>query len=314
MVFFNKHISNLKIKNKLKTKSKIPICYFDENIINNELIKNNVINEISEKLTNKSMYIGCAELEKHYRHKHFKNQISFIFHLISYRIIPKLKILNFLLKIFKINYLILSKAEIIGRLYYSGFEVVDYIEKNNKFFFCAEKKYKISKIKPSKHIIYSMPRIGRYGKIIYLFKFRTMYSYSEFIYEFIQNQNGTNIYGKIKNDYRITNYGKIMRKYWIDEIPQLYNFLKGEINLVGPRAVSKNYYNNLPKDIKKNRLKVKPGFIPPSICFNLHYSEKSMLEAERLFYEYKKNNPITCTINLLFFAFYNAIFKKIRGN
>ena len=73
-----------------------------------------------------------------------------------------------------------------------------------------------------------MNRVGKKGKIIGVYKFRTMHPYSEFIHDYIIKTNGYNAKGKIKDDFRTSRWGKIMRKYWIDEIPQLYNVLKGE--------------------------------------------------------------------------------------
>ena len=62
-----------------------------------------------------------------------------------------------------------------------------------------------------------------------------MYPYSEFIQGDLYEKNYLDISGKIKNDYRITSWGKVFRKYFIDEIPQIYNWLKGDLSLVGVR-------------------------------------------------------------------------------
>lgn len=74
-------------------------------------------------------------------------------------------------------------------------------------------------------IFYSHERIGRFGKPFHIYKFRSMYVGSE--------KNGPAL--SSKNDSRITPFGKFMRKTRIDELPQFYNVLKGDMALVGPR-------------------------------------------------------------------------------
>ena len=71
-----------------------------------------------------------------------------------------------------------------------------------------------------------MNRIGYRGKIIGFYKFRTMYPYSEYCQKLINDENKLSETGKFKDDFRITYWGKILRKYWIDELPMLINFLK----------------------------------------------------------------------------------------
>ena len=74
-------------------------------------------------------------------------------------------------------------------------------------------------------IIYSQERVGYKGKTFRILKFRSMYADAE--------KNGPQL--SAKNDSRVTPWGKVMRKWRIDELPQLMNVLKGEMSLVGPR-------------------------------------------------------------------------------
>lgn len=85
-------------------------------------------------------------------------------------------------------------------------------------------------------IFFSQPRVGKYGKIFVMYKFRTMIEDAEEKLKDIKHLNETNeVMFKVEDDPRITKIGKILRKYSIDEIPQLLNVLKGEMSLVGPR-------------------------------------------------------------------------------
>lgn len=85
-------------------------------------------------------------------------------------------------------------------------------------------------------IFYKQKRIGFYGKEFEMYKFRSMKQGADKEYEKIKQLNETNeLMFKVFNDPRITRIGKFIRKYSIDELPQLFNVLKGEMSLVGPR-------------------------------------------------------------------------------
>ncbi len=88
-------------------------------------------------------------------------------------------------------------------------------------------------------IIFSHTRIGRYGKPIKVYKFRTMFSNSEEIFNnFTEEQkNEYYINFKLDNDPRITKVGSFLRKTSLDELPQLVNILKGDMSVVGPRPI-----------------------------------------------------------------------------
>ena len=100
-------------------------------------------------------------------------------------------------------------------------------------------------------ILYSQQRIGFKGKPFTMYKFRSMYMDAE--------KNGPLL--SSDNDPRITRWGKIMRKWRLDELPQLWNILIGEMSLVGPRPERKFYIDQLIARFPyyKYLLKVKPG-------------------------------------------------------
>ncbi len=86
-------------------------------------------------------------------------------------------------------------------------------------------------------IIYSQKRVGRYGKEFTIYKFRSMVNNAE---------NGSPALSSI-DDPRITKFGQFMRKTHIDEIPQFYNVIKGDMSLVGPRPERLYYINEIRK-------------------------------------------------------------------
>ena len=71
-----------------------------------------------------------------------------------------------------------------------------------------------------------------------------------------------------------TSWGKFLRKYWIDEFPQLFNVIKGDMKLVGLRPVSETYFNELNEEFRKLRLTLKPGCIPPYVALNRNLQKK----------------------------------------
>jgi len=108
-------------------------------------------------------------------------------------------------------------------------------------------------------IFFSQKRVGKNGKIFDMYKFRSMVVNAEELKEKLAHQNEmSGPMFKMKDDPRVTKIGKFIRKTSIDELPQLWNVLKGDMSLVGPRP-------SLPKEVKQfekwmyKRLTVKPG-------------------------------------------------------
>jgi lipopolysaccharide/colanic/teichoic acid biosynthesis glycosyltransferase len=121
-------------------------------------------------------------------------------------------------------------------------------------------------------IIFKHTRVGRGGKEFELYKFRSMVVGADDILHkhdkelLKQFKNGD---WKIQNDPRITRLGKVLRSLTIDEFPQLYNVLKGEMSMVGPRAYVKKELDEQTKRYPQTKtyvediLSVKPGITGP---------------------------------------------------
>jgi exopolysaccharide biosynthesis polyprenyl glycosylphosphotransferase len=112
---------------------------------------------------------------------------------------------------------------------------------------------------PKGPIFFSQKRVGKDGKEFKMFKFRSMVADAEEkLRELLKYNETTGAMFKMKNDPRVTKIGKFIRKTSIDELPQLFNVLKGEMSLVGPRPP-------LPREVAeyseydKQRLIVTPG-------------------------------------------------------
>jgi exopolysaccharide biosynthesis polyprenyl glycosylphosphotransferase len=108
-------------------------------------------------------------------------------------------------------------------------------------------------------VFYRSKRYGQRGKIFYMLKFRSMVLDADRKMAELRSQNEVDgpIF-KIRNDPRITQFGKFLRKYSLDELPQLINVLKGEMSLVGPRPLPIDQIER--EDLRQfKRLEVKSG-------------------------------------------------------
>ncbi len=120
-------------------------------------------------------------------------------------------------------------------------------------------------------IIFQQERIGLNGKPFTIYKIRTMYYGAEKDYEELMKKKGPSPhdYDKILNDPRLILGGKFLRNFRIDELPQLYNIYKGEMQLIGLRPLMRRSLDNLDEEHVKRREKYKPGLISPFIGTSL---------------------------------------------
>lgn len=112
-------------------------------------------------------------------------------------------------------------------------------------------------------VFFCQKRVGRYAKPYTIFKFRTM----------IVNHGGNTV--SVKGESRITPFGAVLRKYKLDELPELWNVLKGDMSFVGPRPDVPDYTENLTGD-ERLILKLRPGITGPA---TLKYSNEEELLA-----------------------------------
>ena len=166
--------------------------------------------------------------------------------------------------------------------------------------------------KPTYGPLIKIRRIGKNGKKINVYKFRTMHPYSEYIQEYVYKENKLQKGGKFKNDFRITTLGKFLRKTWIDELPMIYNLLKGDLKLIGVRPLSDHYFSLYPEEYKKFRMTFKPGLIPP-FYKDLPKTLEEIIESERNYLNLYAKNPLRTDIKYFFAAMYKILFKRARS-
>lgn len=208
---------------------------------------------------------------------------------------------------------IISKAEVWGRLHYCGFDVLKEIRIGSENVVISQKKGEVSKQKyPSFYPLIRLERIGLEGRIFYEFKIRSMYPYSEFIQEKIFEMNNLDISGKINSDFRVTRCGHILRKYWIDELPQIINWLKGDLKLVGIRAMSRHYLSLFPENFREKYLQIKPGLIPPLLNDSAG-GFNSIAETGLRYIESYMKSPLKTDIKYFFSTLFYIFFKGYRS-
>jgi len=160
----------------------------------------------------------------------------------------------------------------------------------------------IIKLSSKGPVFFIQERVGREGKIFKMIKFRSM-SVSQHSCSTIS----------VKGDVRITKIGAFLRRYKLDELPELWNILVGDMSLVGPRPDVRGYANKL-KGEDRNILKLRPGITgPASLKFS---NEEELLSKEdnpkkfndeiiypdkvRLNLEYYYNNNLWTDIKIIF--------------
>ena len=289
--------------------------------LNNFRRVNQYFLEIHRKLEAGGYFVGKVNTIGTYRERvnekypKYISSILYALHFICFRMAPKLPITHQIyFAVTRGRNRILSKAEVLGRLHFCGFEVVAEQELEYELYFMARKTKKPSPVtNPSYGPIIKLKRFGLNGKPILVYKFRTMYSYSEFLQDYIHDRNSLQDGGKFDNDFRVTAWGKFMRKLWLDELPMLYNWIRGDLQLVGVRPLSFQYFSLYSKDLQRFRCRVKPGLIPPFFV-DLPESFDEICESERRYIKSYLENPLRTQITYFGKALYNIIIRGARSN
>ncbi|MBN2524739.1 MAG: sugar transferase [Bacteroidales bacterium] len=289
--------------------------------INHIRYLNEHFKSVNKLLPDAGIYIGRFQ-SYHYRKLSLYKRFGFVIgrsiwfvDFIFNRVIPRIRFLKDVYNtLTQRKYHVISQAETLGRLVYNGFEIIEYKEVSGLSYFVVIKtKEPNNHPEPSYHALIKLRRIGKGGKLIDVYKFRTMNPYSEYIQDFVLKLNGYNEVGKPANDFRVTGWGRLIRKIWLDEIPQFINVIKGEMKLFGVRPLSRVRFAELPKDIQQERIKYKPGCFPPYVALNMP-DDKGNIEAERIYLRDKTQHPYITDIQYMCKALYNILSNKIRSS
>jgi lipopolysaccharide/colanic/teichoic acid biosynthesis glycosyltransferase len=109
-------------------------------------------------------------------------------------------------------------------------------------------------------VFFRLPAVGRDGKVFGMFKFRSMVTGAHTQFQKVTTDIHSGPMAKVRDDPRVTKVGRFIRRFSLDELPQLLNVLRGEMSIVGPRALSASRYD---EDLRSGwhglRLRVLPG-------------------------------------------------------
>lgn len=250
--------------------------------------------------------------------KKFPPVINFIYYSFDFivkRILPKFALTKgFYFFLTRGENRVITRAELLGRLYSCGFEVLDEEFVDNHLYVVAGKvKEPAFDMEATYGPLIKLRRIGKGGKVIKVYKMRTMHPYAEYLQEYVFEENQLQEGGKFKDDFRVSTLGKIMRKLWIDELPMIANLLKGDLKLVGVRPLSKHYFSLYTPELQQKRIQYKPGLIPPFYVDNPKTLEEIM-ESEHRYLDAYAKRPFRTDVKYLFVATYNIIFKRYRSS
>lgn len=282
---------------------------------------NQFLDSVNSKLEQDGLFFCCVETKDQRKARLLKkypaglNYIFYFFDFIVKRVLPKLKITAGLYNFFNHgSNAVISRAEALGRLSRAGFRIRQESFIGNLL--CIEaRKYRDPF--PVNGKIYgpliALPRIGKNGDIIKVYKLRTMHPYSEYIQDYVYRLSQLQDGGKFRNDFRITSWGAFCRKVWLDEVPMIINHFKGNMKLVGVRPLSKQYFGLYNKELQERRIQYKPGLIPPFYA-DLPSNLEEIQQSELKYLDAYDKNPVRTDLDYLSRSIWNIIVRKARSN
>ncbi len=208
----------------------------------------------------------------------------------------------------------LSKAEVLGRLVCCGFGIVEHHEGDDGLLHFTVRKERDPAFdeNPSYGPVFKMRRVGRSGEPVHVYKLRTMHPYAEYLQAYLYATNSLDASGKFRDDFRITTWGRVFRRLWIDELPMLVNWLRGDLRLVGVRPLSEHYLSLYPDDLAERRLRHKPGLVPPFYA-DLPHGFEEVLDSEAAYLEAYERAPLRTNLRYFGRAMYNILVKRARS-
>jgi len=282
---------------------------------------NGFFETVNDNLPEGGFFTCCVET-KDLRKKRLFRKYPFLinyfyYYLIDFpvkRVMPKLKItrgLYFVLT--RGQNQVITRAETLGRLISCGFEIVDEDYIRDLCYITARKvKAPVHDTDSSYGPLIRLKRVGKEGKIIRVYKMRTMHPFAEYLQDYIYERYNLAEGGKFNSDFRISTQGKIMRMLWLDELPMLINWMKGDMKFVGIRPISEQYFLLYSEEHRLLRIQYKPGLVPPYYA-DMPKTLEEIQTSERKYMEAYEKNPVLTDWQYFWRAMYNIIFKKARS-
>ncbi|MFO7878391.1 MAG: sugar transferase [Desulfovermiculus sp.] len=287
---------------------------------NDQRYLNRYFLEVHRLMKKGGYFVGKVQTHRNirgrFKRRHSRN-LAFalsLLHFLLHRVLPKLPVTKQVyFALTKGRNRVVSKAEVLGRLSFCGFEIIKAEDFDDHLNFIVRKTKQPSTVTdPTYGPLITLKRTGSRGQPILVYKFRTMHPYSEFLQDYIYSLNQLSPGGKIADDFRVTEYGRIMRKLWLDELPMLYNWMRGDLQLIGVRPLSRHFFSLYPQHVQELRQETKPGLLPPfyadmpktleDICCSEEKYLKSYLQA-----------PMKTQIKYLVLSMYNIVIRGARS-
>ena len=153
--------------------------------------------------------------------------------------------------------------------------------------------YLIVRMTEGSPVIYSQERIGLHGKPFMIYKFRSMVNNTE--------ENGTPMLAE-EDDCRLTRTGRMLRNTHLDELPQLWNVLKGDMSFVGPRPERKYFIDRIMEHDKRYEMlyRVRPGITSNATIYNGYTNTmEKMLRRLEMDLDYLNHQSIWSDIRII---------------
>mgnify|MGYP006283885293 FL=1 len=281
---------------------------------------NKYLEAVNRKQENGQYLVVCMETKNSRKFRvlrKYRRPFNAIYYTLDFflkRVLPKWKpTRKIYFMITKGRNRVLSLTEGLARLVCCGYQIEEFKRVGYNTYIIARKvKDPAYDMQPTYGALVKLKRVGKNGRLFNVFKMRTMYPYSEYLQDYVFEKYDLRDGGKIRNDFRMTSYGQFFRKYWIDELPMLINWLKGEMKLVGVRPLSRHYFELYPEDLQEMRTRVKPGLVPPFYA-DLPVTLEEIQESERNYLRAYAEKPLRTDIEYFFKSFYNIFFRNARS-
>ena len=277
---------------------------------------------VNRKLPDNGRYVCCYRPQEYIKKKILSkypwgiNWLVYCLYFFTKRVLPRLMLTSRLYyDLNKGRKRMLSKTEVLGRLYYCGFEVDEIVPMGHIEYVFA---HRISQPYPQEQFkvygpLIKLRRVCKNKEFRYFYKMRTMHPYAEYIQKYVFDaRGGMDISDKSNDDWRITTWGKFMRKYWLDELPMLINWLKRDVKLVGVRPLSKTMFETYPKWLQDKRTLTKPGLIPPFYIDHPNTFDELFASEDKYLTEYLAH-PIRTDIKYFFLTMRSILTRKTHS-